>query len=184
MEKIMKIVIALIAVGFFFSLALAGDPYLDEGFKQYEEEYWAGFDKCLQVKSTLQRTACEKKLDQKMASDPRNRRSNAYFEMHYASLDFQLLEERLFELKVRQKNAPSFVMARSRPHGVVSKKMLTSEISRIQGLQNERRQGMACDQEKKSIEGLQYSLDSLSSACKQYFVEKKVAEKLNARSEE
>ena len=116
-----------------------------------------------------------------MGSDRRNRGTEAYFENHYKPLDFDSLEEKILELKVLQKKAKSYGGWEDHPHGVVSQEILGAELGLIFRLQAERARAINCEQEKQSIESLQYSLDSMSPACKQYFAEIAVEARLKSQ---
>jgi len=170
MEKVLKIYILLIAAGYSFSVAFAADLYFDEGFKQYEQEYWLGFDECLKIKSTPDKKSCEEALDRKMSNDPRNRRSESFFEQKYGSLDLRELDEKLIGLKILQKQAPRFVLESLRPPGVLSNKILRSEVGRVQALLNEKLLDIRCGQEQEILGGD----NGLSPACRQFFAEREI----------
>ena len=186
MENIMKIVIVLVAALFLGSPVLAADPFFDEDFKQYEDEYKAGLDACWKLKSNRERNACDKSFDKKMAGDARKRGSETYFDLHYKSLNYDDLEEKFLELKALHKKAQGFdpLKMERRPHGVVGKGVIMAELGFINQLQAERELAAHCEEQKRLTESLQFSMSSLPSVCKQYFAEKKIEERLKRQGVE
>jgi hypothetical protein len=181
MENIIKTIIALALICFFVSPACAADPFFDEEFKAYEREYWANHKSCWELDTNIKRNDCKKAYKARMANDPRERGSKAYFEKHYKPLAYDALEEKFLELKVLQKKAPDFAMLSDRPHGVVDSRIIMAELNHINMLQGQREKVLYCEKQKKSIENLNHSMSDLPPVCKQYFAEKRVEEKLNSQ---
>ena len=181
MEKIMKIITALIFVSFLGFPVCASSLFLDNDFKKYEDEYWIAYAECINLKTNREKTPCEEKHSTKFANDPRKRGSETYFEKHYKSLDFETLDHKFLELKVLQKKAPRISAFDDRPHGVVSQAILEAEMRLIYALQAERQHAMKCEEEKRSIEAVTASMNSMSPTCKQYFAEKAIEERLNSQ---
>ncbi len=181
MENIIKTIIALALICFFVSPVCAADPFFDEEFKTYEAERFSNLKACIKLKSNIERNDCNKSYQERMANDPRDRGSRAYFEKHYKGLDYETLEEKFLELKVLQKKAPRFAMLSDRPHGVVDSGIIMAELNHINRLQGQREKALYCEGEKARLERLNYSLSILPPVCNEYFAEKRVEEKLNAQ---
>lgn len=178
MENILRAFLIVILVGSFAGNGIAGDLFIDAEFKQFEDEYWPEFRACLKIKDVVASRECDNSLEKKVAADPRVRGRNAYFEKHYEILDFDTLENQLDELKVLHKKAPKFGFGEERPHGVLSRQIFGLEINLIERLQTERYRAIFCEEKKKEFQKINFGLENLPKACKQYFKEKEVEARL------
>jgi len=178
MEKILRFLLFITFVLGSITFASAKDHFLDEDFKQYEESYWAEMEKCWKLRTNREQIPCEEKVDLAFDNDPRERGSEAYVHKHYTSLGYAAMEEKLLELKVLQKKAPSYEMNFERPHGVLSKQIFGSEISFLQQILAEGALAADCRKMQQTNEKLGLSADQLPPACQQYFREKAMEEKL------
>lgn len=180
MEKLLKALVLLIGVAscFVAGPVLADDLFSDADFKAYEEAYFSESRACLKLKKSAERNACKVAHKKKFAGDPRQRGSKAYFEKHYKPLDYNALQERYMELTVLKKKAPTFPVWGDRPYGVLSQRIIASELHHIELLQGERELVMYCEDNKERLKKLNMSMSRLPQACKQYYAEKAVEKKL------